>query len=40
MFGKTERTRAKNGHPRDTVNIGYTRHMTKTNKKHNTENIF
>jgi hypothetical protein len=39
MFGKTEGT-IKNGHPRDTGNIGYTRHMTKTNKKHNTENIF
>ena len=30
----------KNGQSRDTGNIGYTRHRTKTNKtqKHNTEN--
>ena len=33
MLEKTERE-IKNGQSRDTGNIGYTRHMTKTNKKH------
>jgi len=31
----------KNGQPRDTANIGHTRHRTTTNKtqKHNTKNL-
>jgi len=33
MLEKTERE-IKNGQSRDTGNIGYTRHMTKTNKSH------
>jgi len=44
MLGKTERA-SKNEHSRGTVNIGCTRHMTKTSKatqnkkkKKNTEN--
>jgi len=35
---KTERA-IKNGQPRKTGNIWYTRHRTKTNKKHNTETL-